>query len=75
MDWFRGEGRGGERPGAVFACYADLCGVLVDGQRGRGCEREGVKTYSLCASSWLRMRCGVMVVRRQIVVVVDDGKS
>ena len=30
--------------------------------------------YSLCASSWLRIMCGV-VVRREIVVVVDGKAS
>ena len=34
--------------------------------------REGERTYSLCASSWLRLMCCV-VVGREVVVVVDDG--
>ena len=36
--------------------------------------RERERIYSLCASSWLRLMCGV-VVRREVVVVVDDRKA
>ena len=43
--------------------------LLVEG--GGECGREREKTYSLCASSWLRRMCGV-VVRREVVVFVDD---
>ena len=35
-------------------------------------ERERERIYSLCASSWLRLMCGA-VVRREVVMVVDDG--
>ena len=45
MGWFWGkrrERRGGMGPGAVFACYADLCGGLVIGEgRSRVWEGEG----------------------------------
>ena len=37
-------------------------------------RRERERIYSLCASSWLQFMCGV-VVRREVVVVVDDGKA
>ena len=44
-----GGGRGGVEPGAVFACYADLCGGLVIGERRRRMwEREG-RGRTLCA--------------------------
>ncbi len=39
-DWGKDEGEG-ERPGAVFACYADLCEALAaGGRRGRAWGRE-----------------------------------
>ena len=53
------EGRGGERPGAVFACYADLCGVLVIGGRGGEVWEGKGRGRTLCA---LRHGCDVCVV-------------
>ena len=59
IDWGRYDGKRRERPGAVFAGYADLCEGLVAGERRRKeCGGRG-RGRALCA---LRHGCELCVV-------------